>query len=463
MDLDRTFVSAVLREGREAIRMAVEKGVTDDILTGDGQKAWKFVIEYVKQYDDAPVAAMVAGKTSVKLEEPPSAPAEFFIDEVLNRHLHREIGTRLRAIITPYEASDPKTAYEEFETGLRELRKLNRTSAKTIPLPTLGPKFLEYYEKLKNGHKGILTPWPTINEATLGFWPEDFILYVARLGIGKTWTLTILTDTAWMNGHRVLFATTEMSQEKIMQRWVAVHYKFNYNDLRKGKLSVFAEQKMKEGLEEIREKEGLYIIGGDFDFRIESLEAAIEECEPELVVLDGAYLLKTVGDGRTERAANSFDELKRCAKRNKVPLVASTQFNREVKGNKLNSAGAEKIALSDAAGWNADLIFGLVRTEDMKRDRRMLQKPLKFREGEGEDVECWWDFDTMNFSEVPVGVPGGGPGASGAPPLSGAGASPGGAPGGSGTDPDPFGTGLLNFGGDPNDPGGTPDPSSVPF
>jgi KaiC/GvpD/RAD55 family RecA-like ATPase len=429
LDLDKLFVAACLREGREAIRVAIQKGVTADLLQGEGQKAWRFVLEYVKAYADAPTADMVKGKTDVALEEPPPAPAAFFADEVLNRRLHREIGSQLTAVLAHYESHDPIAAYAAYEEGLRKLRGLQIGSAKTISLPSLAPEFLIYYDRLKNGETGILTPWPSVNESTLGFWPEDFVLYVARLGVGKTWSLVILADHAWaVEKKRVLFATTEMSRIKILQRWVAVRHKLSYNELRSGRLGEFAERKMREGLAETLEAEGLNIIGGDFDFRIESLEAAIEECEPDIVFVDGAYLLRVSGDGRIERAANSFDELKRVAKRNEIPLVASTQFNREAKSHKASSLGADKIAMSDAAGWNADLIFGLMQTDDMKLDNRMIQKPLKFREGVGEDVEVNWNFETMDFSEV--GKPGtGGFGKPKAPAAK----------------PDPYGAGSLSF------------------
>ena len=452
MDLDTIFVSSMLTGGRPLVRLAIEKGVDEDCLTGDGLKVWKCVLDYLKKYQVVPDFMMVEGKTGVKLDDPPTTiPPELWIDEVLNRRLHNAIGSQLLAVNVHCKASDPQAAYEEYAEGLRKLRGLGAASAKTISLPSLGPEFLDYYDKLKAGYRGILTPWPTINEATLGFWPEDFVLYVARLGVGKTWALAILADHAWtVQKKRVLFATTEMSQLAIVRRWIALHFKYPYNDLRKGLLSAFAEQKMRDRLTDMAKDEGLYIIGGDFDFRIESLEAAIEECEPDVVFMDGAYLLKVKGEGRTEKAANSFDELKRVAKRDHVPLIASTQFNREVKGNKLSSAGPEKIALSDAAGWNADLIFGLVRTDDMKRDRRMIQLPLKFREGEGEEIETHWDFDTMNFNEMPKGAAAAtaGPGGSGGSGGSGGAAGGSGGSGvGSGPDPDPYGSGLL-FGDD---------------
>ncbi len=445
MSLDKFFAASILKGGKDVARLAIDRGVDDEYLTGDGLKAWQFIRDHLKQYHEVPDIALVEGRLGIKLGTPPPAPDDYYVLEILNRKLYGAVGEQLSAINAIHLAGDPNAAYQAFEDGVKELRKLGIGASKTVSLPSLAPDFLKYYEKLKAGYMGILTPWPSVNDATLGFWPEDFVLYVARMGIGKTWALTIIANDAWaVQGKRVLFVTTEMGREKIFQRWVAVHFKYPYNELRRGKLSAFAEQKMYDRLNDMMNDEGLYIIGGDFDFRIESLEGAIEECEPDIVFVDGAYLLKTKGDGRIERAANSFDELKRTAKRNRVPLVASTQFNREVKVNKLSSVGPEKIALSDAAGWNADLIYGLVRTDDMVKDKRMIQLSLKFREGEGEDVETHWDFDNMNFDELPKGqqaptaaptASGGGQGGSG-----GSGGGSGGSGGGSQADPAPYGT-----------------------
>lgn len=385
-------------------------------MHGNGRKVWEFTQDYMKKYNELPDIAIVEAQLSVTLPVPPPAPEDYFTDEILDRRLYNEIGKQLAEVDHWHRAQDPHASYAAYEDGLRAVRKLGVATQRTVSLLSLGPDFREYYEKIRDGHRGVLTPWPTVNEATLGFWPEDFILYVARLGVGKTWALVIIANHAWsVQKKRVLFITTEMGREKIYQRWIAVHKKYPYDLLRKGMLGAFSEQVMFDWIEKVQHDDGLYIIGGDFDFRIESVEAAIEEREPDIIFLDGAYLLKVEGASRQERAANSYDELKRIAKRNHLPLVASTQFNREVKGNKTSSLGAEKIAMSDTAGWNADLIYGLIRTEDMVQDNRMLHYPLKFREGRGEDLETHWDFDTMNFDELPKGAAAAAAGGAGAP------------------------------------------------
>lgn len=245
--------------------------------------------------------------------------------------------------------------------------------------------------------------------------------------VHNTWTLVQLAHHAWkVQNKRVLFVTTEMSKVKIFQRWASLNWKMPYNDLRKAQLPAFQEEAMRKGIMELKGAEGLSIVGGTFNFTFDALEAAIDECKPELVLIDGLYLMRSGGEGRTEKAANTFDATKILAKRMQLPFVTSTQFNRDVKQNNAGSMSVEKIALSDAAGWNADLVYGLAQTEDMKRDKRMIIKPLKFREGTGEDIECWWDFDRMVFDEVggPLanphqaalrGAPGGGYGPGGVP------------------------------------------------
>jgi hypothetical protein len=122
---------------------------------------------------------------------------------------------------------------------------------------------------------------------------------------------------------------------------------------------------------------------------------------PDVVFFDGAYLMKTDGNSRTEQAAGVFNELKRIGNQSKVGMVASTQFNREVKKNSPNTAQIESVGLTDVAGWNADAMFALLQTEDMEADRRMHIKNLKTREGaKVEDFDCVWDIPQMKFEEI---------------------------------------------------------------
>ena len=425
MDLDKAFVSSVLKEGKPALNKARESGLRTELLEGEGKAAYDFIVDYVGLYGEVPSADVVHGKVGVTLE-PVAEPSAFFADEVMNRALHNDIRSRYQGVVEKIEKGRPHEALDTIESMLRAIRKDHanvRTRVQSIP--KLFPDVVTYYDRIKSGERGILLPWETINDETLGFWPEDLALFVARLGVGKSWCAALIGHHAWANGNRVLFATTEMAKERIAMRFAAIHFKISYSRLRKAMLDVFEEKKFKDGVKEIMDSEGLYVIGGDFDFRPETYEMAVEECEPVLAIFDGAYLLKTEGSNRFERAANAFDELKRICKRTGVPNAVTMQLNREASKT---GVSADKIALTDVAGWNADLVYGLIQTEDMKRDRRMTVKPLKMREGEGEELEINWDLENMNFSELSKGS-------------------------GSDAGEDPFGTGITDV----------PAGSGVPF
>jgi replicative DNA helicase len=407
VDLHLSLVAAVLKEGRSAFDDVRRRGLKPDMLQGEGQKAFTFVEEFVKKYGKLPTSNDIFGVTQVDTDlGDPSSPAAFFADQILNVSLLQSIKGGMKPILTALEGNQGASALESLELLVKGLRQ-QASGASVESLFKLGPEVRTFYEKIKSGERGILTPWPSLNDMTLGFWPEDLVLFVARVGVGKTWTAVNLAMHAWATkrpqmdaGARVLFITTEVSRMRIGMRFYALRKKLNYKAFTHGQLGHHAEQKLFEEIEGLLNSEGLYIVGGDFDFQIESVEAAIDASKPDLVILDGVYLLRVEGHTRTERMANAFDEVKRMAKRKKVPIVITTQFNREVKKNMGATVQVESIALSDVGGWNADLIVGLLQTDEMRAQKQMMLKPLKVREGEGQDVMCVWDFETMTFGEL---------------------------------------------------------------
>jgi replicative DNA helicase len=403
VDFDESLALAasILRDGVDALKVARERGIKPAMLKGAGRTAYDFIDDYYKQYGDLPSAQIVEAKFGISIPNVKEA-ADFFARQVLERELQKDLKQGAAQFDQVLQANQPYETLDALEKIVRGIRKAHAiTESKAESVPKLWPEVLDHYDRVKAGEKGILTPWPTVNDETLGFWPEDLALFAARMGIGKTWCAAIIAHHAWLEQKKkILFGTTEISKLRIAMRFAAIHFKLPYREIRLGKLDAFNEQRFRDGVKEIMEAEGLYVIGGDFDFRVESYENAVEEVAPDLSVLDGAYLLKTEGKTRTERAANAFDELKRICKRTSCPNIVTMQFNREVKANVASSVQAEKIALTDVAGWNADLCYGLIQTEDMKKDRRMIFKPLKVREGEGEEFEVNWDIDKVDFSEL---------------------------------------------------------------
>jgi replicative DNA helicase len=398
VDLDKAFVAVVLREGATGWRKAVEKGIVPALLSGDGLLAYEYAIDYHKTYGDFPTTDIVQARLSIDLGAA-NGSVEYFSDEIRNRKMHGDIQSGVSKVIAALR-QDPKTAMIELEKVLSGLRKERLGTSRVRPLSSLADEVWAYYQRVKAGETGILTPWPSMNDPTLGFWPEDLIVVMARQGVGKTWFAIIIALYAWSKHKRVLVATTEIAQVSLGIRFLTLYNKVAYSEFRRGRLSIFAEEKYQKGIEDLKQLEDLWVMGGDFDMRPESLEAAIEETSPDLVIVDGAYLLSTEGNSRTEKAAEVFNELKRIANRSKASVLATTQLNRSAKTESPNSIRLENAGLTDVVGWNADIAIGLAQTEDMRSDKQMLVKFLKLREGFGKDFTVQWDLDLMSFIEL---------------------------------------------------------------
>jgi len=409
LDYDKGLVAAILREGKPGLRKVRDRIFDNEILLGEGRAAYEFVTSFYTKYSMLPEMAVLVEQTGTDLDPDPigkdsniSAPLEWWIDKIVDRRVEGQLRDGVTEALSNLDQVGPQEAVESIEKALHEIRRERLVSSSKIEtLGPLGQEVLKYYQDVKGGKKGIQSPWPSINDATFGFWPQDLAIFVSRVGIGKTWTAVLLALQAWKDGHRVLFATTEISRVRIAMRFLAAYYRLSYSDLRFGKLGKFGEMKLEQGVRDVMEDNRFFVAGGDFDFRVEPFSAGIADVDRTMLPLDGAYLLRVDGKSRTERAANAFDELKRLANQYNVPFIVTMQFNRNVKANVASSVGIENIGLTDVAAWNADLCYALIQTDDMRAAKTMSFKPLKVREGVGEEFDVTWDLDTMNFPEQP--------------------------------------------------------------
>lgn len=435
MDLDKAFVSSLLScPDQTAFSRVMMGGFRKERLQGEGRIVLEVVLQHLVDYGSLPSLSVVQGKTGILLDPVTESP-EFFAREIQGRSiatgLHSTIENVTKLLRGP--SADPWNALAAMSEQIRQVQRESVGSTGLESLPALSRSAYDWYQRVKSGERGILTPWQSLNEGLLGFWPEDFILFVARAKTGKTWCAILLAREAWKQGKKVLFVTTEMSKLAIARRFSAIDLRLAYKQVVRGELGAFEEERWLKACEEYEKDDRWKVIGGDFDYHVGTLWAYVDSFEPDLVVGDGIYLLHTDerSDKKSDRAASVYDELKRGAKRFHIPIVSTTQFNRSSKvGTK--DPDLATIAQTDSSGWNADGAFAMTQDDEQKKNKRMFIRPMAVREGAIDDFEVNWDFDTMDFTEL-VKVTHQQPGAGPTP----------GTPGASGSAPDPN---------DPNDP-----------
>lgn len=399
MDLDLGFISTLVRGGDESFRAAKKAGIDISVLQGPAILSWEFIEAHYKDYRSAPSEELFLAKSKLQLVDT-SDGLSFYIEEIKKRALWNQLREAHESVGELLEKRDPKEAYNAVLEGLKKIREASLSTSRIESLFSVGEDVIEYYERLKSGERGILSPWPALNDVTLGFWPGDFALFVARTNVGKTWGLLQLAEKAWMEGKKVLFIGTEMARLKLALRFYSLHFKLPFNELREGKLDLFKEKKLKDGVNDLFNESGIDIMGNDFTSKMTDIEAAIDEVNPDIVFIDGIALVKNVGRDRHEMVSVTADDSKRIAKSREIPIIASHQLNREAARKNPRDIGLENVAMSDVVVHNSDYIVAMIALVEEREDKIMRWKFLKVREGRPKPFVTKWDFDNMDFEQI---------------------------------------------------------------
>jgi replicative DNA helicase len=402
---DMMLISKLVWSGNYADLLQVkEKGVIAERLLPDAQALFKFIEEYYGKYEKLPSVQTVLAETGQEIEQV-DADLDYLADEVLNRNLFDAMLPELKDVAKMMELRKPVEAHEKIISLVSKIRHDNIVPSKISNLIDYGQSVLQAYQDAKDGKFGIMSPWEKLNRNLLGFQSEDLICVVARAGKGKSWMLLNLVEAARVAGAKPLIITTEMSELAMAKRYAALRHKIPYGYLRRGALTGFFEERLRDGiLESQKNGDAIPIVGGEKRVTLDSIYANVDRCEPTIVFIDGLYLVQGEGANRQERVANVADEVKALCKRYKIPVVVTTQFNRTVDEN-ATKAELGSLAMSDNIGWVSDIVMCLLQSKDMKRDKQMQLTILKSREGDvGDDILLNWDFEDMNFEQYDENV-----------------------------------------------------------
>lgn len=297
-----------------------------------------------------------------------------------------------------------KEVLEDLRSASRAVTDQMLAEAKIVDLTKSVDDRRSHYERMKSfegGIWGIPTPWKSLNDSTQGFLPGELETVIAPQGTGKSWALAMLFNHAYKAGKRPLLISMEMATESLARRFDAVHGKFNARELRRGQLDPFVEKRYLEMLEGMKNGPPLWIASGRNVRTVYDVEALIEQLQPDILFIDSIYLLKPGNSKkeRWERVADAFEGVRNLVSDYGIPCVNTTQFNRKVKAGSFN-ATAQDAGFAYDIMQLSDIVIAQFQDQDMKRERKMLFRLLKNREGEQVDFIVNWDLDTMNFEEI---------------------------------------------------------------
>lgn len=379
------------------------------------RESFDWVAQHVEEHGALPtIEFAVRRQRQSSLAAPDTTdPYGVWHTEYINRAMYNSFNSLLPEINRKLGDRDSRGAFTDVLNFVDNVQRINADAQRDMVRGhEVATEVINRLRELrsKHGMTGVPTGYKTIDAATHGYQGGDLIVFAARPGIGKS-TLAIKTLLAAYRAGKVpMLVTMEMPRVQIFTRLMAMMGGMNMKTLRLGRLSTFGEYRLLDLQGQLQTSNTpMYIVEGQFKKNINDLTSLVLSVRPDILIVDGAYLLKLpYSDSRMpvwQRIGEIAERLKSLAMTNDIPVWTTFQINRE--GGKRTKAGhdpgVEHLMLADAIGQLASLVVGMFSDEggdnpDAEVQRRL--RSLKGREGENFQLSMNWQWDVMDFEEI---------------------------------------------------------------
>jgi replicative DNA helicase len=371
------------------------------------RKAYDFLVEYYDDMGEMPNKELMA-KTFPELDKAGSkTDFRYAIDQFNEVVLYRDI---LSTFQDNEEVLDdnPRKALIRIQEQLGDLDIALDDDVQAYNNGKLD-RFEQYKSRaskraMGKGLLGVVTPFDTINSTGLGWQPADLISIFARPTVGKTWMCIKMAQLAVQQGKKTLLVSTEMPQHQMDLRMDvvmghAMGYNLSHRALRTG--DKINEDEYKAYLTEAGSRTLLtcdHIVGQD-SITMPAIANLVRKHKPEVLVIDGLYLLGGAGSASWEKNHNLFYGMKNLAMSTNIVVIVSTQATRDA-ANLNTPPRADQVAFGDALIRASDVAMSMSLLEDQP-GRRGVQFQ-KYRDGDlsMDGTIMNWLVDSGNIEEI---------------------------------------------------------------
>jgi replicative DNA helicase len=255
------------------------------------------------------------------------------------------------------------------------------------------------YQALQNQQfLGIPTGFEKIDEATAGLQGGQLITVIAPPKTGKSQIALQIAINTHQLGKTPMFQSFEMNNHEQQQRHDAMRAHISHGRLRRGKLLPEEEARYIDSLNEMEKQHSFHLVDAVNGITVSALSAKIEQCKPDIVFVDGVYLMldEITGEMNTPQAITNITRaLKRLAQRIDKPIVITTQtLLWKMRAGKVT---ADSIGYSSSFFQDSDVILGLEPVEEDEEIR--LLKIVQSRNCPPSETAITWRWDTGCFHD----------------------------------------------------------------
>ncbi len=397
-DNEYRLVSKVIAERH--IIPVLERGIKDDwIIDDDLRRVWKFVREHYTTYREVPTAVTVKDNFPnfqiLKVED----TIDYLIDTMVNFRRNMLTRNGLQEVMEKMTQNDHESALVEMGKTISIVNDQGVIGTTHVDLTRDPDKRWEEYENVQNSVLlGVPTGFKKIDEATAGLQGGQLITVIAPPKTGKSQIALQMAINVHKSGMVPMFQSFEMNNHEQSQRHDSMRAHVSNARLRRGKLQTTEEDRYLNMLDYMKQAHPFHLVDAINGLTIDSLMAKAEQLNPDILFVDGVYLMldQITGDANTPQALTNITRgLKRIAQRLDIPIVITTQtLLWKMKGGKVS---ADSIGYSSSFFQDSDVILGLepVEADDSVR----LLKVVQARNCPPSETSITWNWDTGCFHD----------------------------------------------------------------
>ena len=383
------------------IQPLLECGVQEDWFFNDlNKQVWKFVSKHNEKYGEVPTAVTVRDNFPTYTLHAVEDNIEYLLDQLIE---YRKRQKTIDALLEAQQAvsqQDHNTALQTMASAAQILMNDNQRDSTDENLSDHPMQRYDEYIAIKtrpNGLLGLSTGFKTIDEITSGVLKQQLWTIAAPPKTGKSVLAMQMAIKAQDENQRVMFQSFEMTAREMKTRYDAMRSHISHKRLLMGALRPDEEKSYLNHLGMARDD--FWMPDTVASRTITGLCAKVEKYKPDILFVDGMYLMfdEETGETESERSLRSLTRgMKRVAQRYDIPVVVSTQTLRsKMRGGKVT---ADSIGYTSSFLQDSDIVLVLQRQDEEDDSSRSLSVAASRISGMG-STDLLWDWEEGRFEE----------------------------------------------------------------
>jgi replicative DNA helicase len=422
MDVQGAFLAKVILH--QDLRHAVNARITEDHFTDDRyRRIYGFLLKHWKEYSTSPDLTVVQRAfPSMQWEDHPQ-PLDYFINALMQRRKFSILVDGLNEAAKYYRDTDNPDATDLMEAMLQQtLHRAHLEANRTYDIDFTSDEYFAEVQRILDEReadpgylRGISTGFSGIDYVTGGLQPEHFVVLMGIPKSYKSSTALAMAIRIHMQAHLPLFIGFEMSNTEQTDRTLSLISGVSLTKIMNGTLSVKERKQVNEAHRAMLGMRSLFFSSDiTSGMTVSGIQAKIQELDPDVVIVDGAYMMQSeverVEPGSAQAITSISRGLKRLAQASKIPIVVTTQASQTRSKGGLHMASA---MYSQSWAQDADILLGVERVQPQtagggdEENEIITAGPvqIKFRviesrSGPRKSVTLEWDWSEGSVEEL---------------------------------------------------------------